>query len=136
MYRQVLELAPRHVMAANNLAFLLAWQNKDLNEALRWIETAIAAQGEQPELLDTRACVRLKLAKPDTAIEDLQRALQEATDVAFLYHLSQAHLARNDTQQAQAAWKSAQLNGLDESALHPVERDYFRGFVTRIAARE
>jgi Tfp pilus assembly protein PilF len=136
MYRQVLELAPRHVMAANNLAFLLAWQNKDLDEALRWIETAIAAQGEQPELLDTRACVRLKLAKPDTAIEDLQRALQEATDVAFLYHLSQAHLARNDTQQAQATWKSAQLNGLDESALHPVERDYFRGFVTRIAARE
>jgi hypothetical protein len=78
----------------------------------------------------------LKLAKPDAAIDDLQRALQEAADVAFLYHLSQAHLARSDTHQAQAAWKSAQLNGLDESALHPVEREFFRGFVTRIAARE
>lgn len=144
MYREVLELKPRHVMAANNLAFLLAWQGKDLEEAERWIETAIEEQGEQPELLDTRACVRLQLGRPGSAVADLEQAMQEADDVAFAYHLARAELARAEEagenralaetarNEALVVWNAALAAGLETDRLHPIEREGFRQFRSQV----
>ncbi len=52
-YRKVLELAPTHANAANNLAFILAEKKSSLEEAFRLAKIARDANPKDPNFLDT-----------------------------------------------------------------------------------
>lgn len=136
LYRSVLAESPKHVVAANNLAFLLACQKADLDEALELISTAIAVRGEVPELVDTRAFVLLQRGDLQPAVRDLEKIVRDAPQSTYAYHLARAKLAAGQRQAAQDDWKLALKLDLSEDQIHPAERAEFTEFSSQIIARQ
>lgn len=72
-YRELLEVAPDHALAMNNLAMLLVMQKKP--GALPLIDKALTLLPDSPPLLDTRAHVLAQAGQFDQAIEAQSRAV-------------------------------------------------------------
>jgi Tfp pilus assembly protein PilF len=64
IYTQALGADPNNEVAANNLAFILAEQGKDLNTALSWAQMARRKQPENPNAADTLGWVYYKQEIP------------------------------------------------------------------------
>jgi len=122
LYRQLLRRDGNHVVALNNLAWLLALKFEKAAEGLELIDRAIEAAGPAPELLDTRATVQLILGRGDAARKDREQALAERPTAGMYFHLAQAqHLVRNSAGAADAL-RRAGATGLTTASLHPLER--------------
>ena len=78
-YAQLLELAPQHIRARNNLALLLA-ETGNVEGALAAFQRAIDLDGENPTLLANRAAVLSLAHKYDAAEADLKKAMRIAPD--------------------------------------------------------
>jgi tetratricopeptide (TPR) repeat protein len=89
-YRAVLKLQPDHLGALNNLAWLLAEQNKTGGVALA--ERAQALQPESAQVLDTLAHALAAEGQLDRAIETQLAATRKATRFTPDYHLALARL--------------------------------------------
>ncbi|WP_342348774.1 tetratricopeptide repeat protein [uncultured Nitrospira sp.] len=103
-YELVLSHSPDDVMAANNLAFLLADKKGDVES----LEHALAltrnfeANTQNPFLLDTLAWVYYKLGLNEEATSVLKKALSKAPDHGLLnYHLGMVTLKAGDRVKAQ-----------------------------------
>ncbi len=121
-YRGLLERDSRNILARNNLAVLLAYQPGKTEEALECIDKAIEIAGPQPNLLDSRAIVYLRIGQAAKAIADLEDATQMTPDPASYFRLASAYLATDDLRSARAAWAKAQSGGFALRNLHPLER--------------
>jgi tetratricopeptide (TPR) repeat protein len=127
LYRQVLHVEPRHVPALNNLAWLLGMQDREIDEAMSLIERAIEIAGPGAQLLDTRACVLLAQGRTRNAIADLQQSIADGeVTPTMLLHLAVAQLDHRDMEAARTAFEQAQAAGLNESRLHPLDRQLFK----------
>ncbi len=124
LYRRVLSREPNHVAAANNLAWLLALRQHDLDDASQLIEKLIEQHGPNPQLLDTRGCVYLALRRVNPAVSDFTTACEEAPSPGTLLHLAIAQAESNDLAAAQATLTEARRLGLKSSALPPLERPW------------
>ncbi len=91
-YQEILLVAPNHVVALNNLAWLLSECFDRADDALELIDRAIAQFGPAPELLDTKAVVLYRLGKIEGEGEALE-LLEEAYETAPAPHIG-FHLAR------------------------------------------
>ncbi|MFZ1991450.1 MAG: tetratricopeptide repeat protein [Alphaproteobacteria bacterium] len=122
-YEQVLKQRPRDLIAANNLAVLIAdgWP-KDrqlLDEARRLAEQS--RNSGNPGLLDTLGWVEYRLGNFDDAVALLRRAAAGAPNEAQIhYHLGLAYLASGDRARAKpeltiAATANAPYRGLDQA---------------------
>jgi tetratricopeptide (TPR) repeat protein len=126
-YRRVLRVDPGHLLALNNLAYLLALRGGDAAEALGLINRALRVAGPRAELLDTRAVVYLALGRLGQARNDLAEAIGQQPGTATLpFHLAQAYRALGDRAEAAKALKQARALGLEAAALHPLERGRLR----------
>src|SRR5262249_986233 len=123
LYRKVLAQEPRHILALNNLANLLALTGANVDEALSLIDAAIDESGPNAELLDSRALINLKKNKPDLAILDLLQANAQAPSPGKYFHLAQAQLLAKDMPAARDAFDRAKKDGLKAADLHSLERD-------------
>ncbi|HLJ09609.1 MAG TPA: hypothetical protein VKU82_00395, partial [Planctomycetaceae bacterium] len=125
IYRKLIDGNDRNVLALNNLAWFLSYDPAQRGASLELINRAIRVQGPDPELLDTRAVVRMNLDHPQEAVQDLEQALKEVNSPAMWYHLA---LAQNRVGEKDAAAESLRLAeeaGFDPTALHPLEKsDY------------
>lgn len=74
----VVRQTPGDASALNNLAFYYAELGENLDQALEYIERAIALGGESAELLDTKGWVLYKQGKYDEALPLVQRAVESA----------------------------------------------------------
>ena len=83
---------------------------------------AIEFSGQLPMLLDTRATARLALGQVNAAVEDLEEATNSGPSPTRYFHLAQAYLKANKPREAREALREANALGLDESKLHPTER--------------
>jgi len=97
-------------VAANNLAWILAQQNRELDRALNLANKARELQPDNPAVLDTLGFVRLARREYTDAITVLEHAQQLATlkgytEQAVLsevrHHLSVAYLRTGQTDRAQ-----------------------------------
>ncbi len=68
LYRRVVSLKPKDVLALNNLATLLAEQPHTRKEALRSIDQAIGLAGRLPPLLDTKGTILVHEGKAEEAV--------------------------------------------------------------------
>ncbi|HPP54271.1 MAG TPA: hypothetical protein PK777_15065, partial [Thermoguttaceae bacterium] len=110
----------------NNLAFLLAAEGKQPEEALRFIEQAIEIMGPVPELLDTRGVALLAAGKPKEALADLNQAVQEAPSGVMYFHRALVHQALKDMRSAAADLQRAQENyQLTYEQIPKIERDSY-----------
>ncbi len=126
LYRQALKKDSDHVMALNNLAYLLILKDRNSTAATELLDHAVAVAGPLPELLDTRALIHLARGHAEAARKDLEEGLAEAPRGALFFHLAQAHhLARNRSAAVLALQKANKV-GLQAAQLHALERTAYQ----------
>jgi len=133
LYAQVLRRKEGHLLALNNLAWLLALKEGRAGEALELVSRGIALVGPSPELLDTRGVVYLKLRKNDEAIKDFQACIDQTPSAPRYFHLALAEHQANQREAALEAWQKAK--GLDVKQLHPLEHADYRKLAAALQAQ-
>jgi tetratricopeptide (TPR) repeat protein len=123
--REVLQANPHHLVALNNLAWLLAMTD-DAKEAMPVIDHALTLARSTAVVFDTRAVVLLRLKKNDEALKDVKLALALAPTAESYFHLAQAEFQSGHSKAARDAWRKAQTLGLQCEALHPLEQPGYR----------
>lgn len=92
LYRRVLDLDPRHLVALNNLATLLSEQPGTREEALQYIDRALDIAGPKAALLDTKGMVLVHHGKPVEAVPLLEAAASAPNpDPRYDFHLAVAY---------------------------------------------
>ncbi|MGD0822308.1 MAG: tetratricopeptide repeat protein [Desulfomonilia bacterium] len=96
-YQYILDKNPKNALAANNMAWLLAESGKkeDLENALKYAQTAKDMYPEDPRIADTLGYVYLKKGLPENALGQFQLALEklkedDPDDPTILYHTALA----------------------------------------------
>ncbi len=129
LYRKVVKLAPKRLLALNNLATLLAEQPAHRDEALAYVNRAIDIAGPQPGLLDTKGTLLLHQGRAGEAIVFLRDAASGASvDPRFLFHLALAQHELGKTNDAQEAIKKARDGGLVDQVLTDVDKKLLTKF--------
>ena len=82
LLRRALALNPRHVRAANNLAWMLAEQGHALEEADELARRAVLLEPSNPRLLDTQGFVLMTQGRHEEAAAVLERAWHRARTLA------------------------------------------------------
>lgn len=117
-YRAVLQQAPDHPVALNNLAWLLNQQGDP--EALPLAERALKLRPEDPNILDTLGWIHLSRGKPDQARDFLARAVAAAPgQPSVRYHYAVALVKSGDPSRARQELQRA----LDAGVRFPEEKD-------------
>ena len=107
-YTQALKTDPNQAMAANNLAYLLAEEGKDLNSALGWAQSARKSLPDNPNIADTLGWVYYKMGSYVLARDQVRFAASKQPDNAdFQYHLGMIYKQTKQMSEAQAALKKA-----------------------------
>ncbi len=106
----------------NNLAWLLALRGVAGPEPLDLIDRAIAMDGPQPDLLDTRGLVLTLQGQPDRAIEDLEESIAAAPSPIGYFHLAHALRKTGRLAEAAEALTKGRASGLRPGDVHPLER--------------
>lgn len=75
VFREILEVDPQNSNACNSIAYLLALNGGDLNEALRCAKAAVDSSLDNPAYMDTIGFVYLKRNQGDMAKNYLKKAL-------------------------------------------------------------
>lgn len=129
IYQAILQKNPNHLIALNNLAWLLAMRGEQTELALPYLELAInyadKLVGPVPELLDTRAVIYLQLGRRRDAIRDLERAIAvsaEAKPLIF-FHLTRAYFESGQRREAERTFLKAR--SLTAQDFHPLERPHY-----------
>jgi len=106
-------------LVAGNLAWLLA-RPDTADEAGELVDRAVRDLGPHPDLLDTRALVRLAKGQTALALEDMDDALLSPSAVKYI-HLAAIRMAVNDLEGAKSALEQSQKLGLGDLNLQPDE---------------
>ena len=105
----VLAEEPDSTQANNDLGYLLADNDRELDRALRLIRKAIAAEPENPAYLDSLGWVLHKLGRDLEAVEPLRRAasMEGGQDAVIYEHLAAAERAIGNDAMARRAYETA-----------------------------
>ena len=95
-YRKVLERDPRNPLALNNLAYLLADRNDQLDEALKYAQQAKELAPNDPGIDDTIGWVHYRKGLYPTAVKYFEAATSKRPIAAGKYHLAMAYLKMGD----------------------------------------
>jgi tetratricopeptide (TPR) repeat protein len=107
-YRKAIDMKPDFIPAINNLAYLLAEKNKNLDEALRLAQKARDKMPDDPRIKDTLGWVYVKLGFYDQAIRILTESIQDIPENPTVhYHLGIAYYKKGANSQALSALKQA-----------------------------
>jgi tetratricopeptide (TPR) repeat protein len=110
---QVLDEFPEDAGALNDLGYLWADQNKNLDRALEMIERAVNEEPENTSYRDSLGWVYYRLGRYDQALAELKKAAADPEpDPVILDHLGDAHHGLKQHDEALSAWKRA-LEGLE-----------------------
>ena len=136
--RESLKVNDTHIVALNNLAWLLCQRSDKGAEALMLIDRAIDKHGPRPELLGTRAIVHLSLGHVEQSLRDLERAVNEAPTPTRLFYLARAHERLKNVTAARSVLRQAAEMGLTPQQLHPIEQAEYQRVSAelRLAGRE
>jgi len=110
-YRRVLEQDPDNAAVMNNLAYLLAETEGNLDDALRLAQRAQQKLPENPDVADTLGWIYLKKNMTDSALQIFTNlALRHPTRSTFHYHLGLSLVQKGDKTRARSALDSALSN--------------------------
>jgi len=108
VYEATLKLAPDNAVALNNLAFLLAENNGNLDEALSKAQRAKQLLPTLYEISDTLGWIYLKKNLPDHAIEIFKELVtKQPTHSTYRFHLGMAYSQKGDKTRAVEQLKEA-----------------------------
>jgi putative PEP-CTERM system TPR-repeat lipoprotein len=107
-YRKALALEPGAPVAANNLAWMMAEDNENIDEALQLAQAARAKAPESAEIADTLGWIFIKKGQSQSAIGPLKDAVQrDPGNGSYQYHLGFAYAKHGDTKLARATLEKA-----------------------------
>ena len=113
IYESLLEKTPNNTSILNNVAYILADNNQDLDKALEYVKRANEMRPDDPEYLDTYATVLYKQGKysealpyEQTAIRQYEAQMGEVPEGAY-ENLGQIYEKLGDTSKARAAYEQA-----------------------------
>ena len=119
-YRKALALSPKDQISLNNLAWLLATNLNQVDEAMKYAKRAWELEPYNPHSLDTYGVVLMAKGRYKEALEVLNRSADIKKLAANLLHLGQAYekLGQKDMalREYRRGWKIAGNN--------PKDRDY------------
>lgn len=108
VYQQIMKLDPENPIALNNVAFLMAEDGKDLDQALNLATRAKQKMPNHPDVNDTLGWIYIKKNLSDNAImifRDLTSKYPERA--VFHYHLGMALYQKGDKTQAKRVLETA-----------------------------
>jgi tetratricopeptide (TPR) repeat protein len=107
-YEKAVQLNPRNVIASNNLAWLLATSQNDLERALALAKKAHLADPSNGGLSDTLGWIYFKMGNYPDALTSLGDAVKAAPDDASVhYHLGMAQSKSGREKEALANLQTA-----------------------------
>ena len=116
IFQQVINLAPEHPLALNNLATLLSERSNQLSEALGYIDQAIQISGRQPALLDTLGTIQYRMGEFQQAIASLEEAVSlGSVDARYQFHLAVAYQKSGQAEKSREALLRARQSGLKKN---------------------
>ena len=110
-YSRALQIDGTLDAAANNLAYLLAEEGRELETALTWAQSARRRQPNIPGVADTLGWVYYKLGNYSLARDQLQFALSKEPDnPIFQYHIGMIYTGNKQSREAAEALRKAVNN--------------------------
>jgi tetratricopeptide (TPR) repeat protein len=106
-YRKVLEIDPRNAGTLNNLAYLLAENTSQPDEALKYAAQAKEIAPASPEVDDTLGWIYYRKGIYPTAVKYLESATANSGTAVRKYHLAMAYLKAGDLKRGQQTLEAA-----------------------------
>ena len=107
-YRAALDINPQFAPAANNLAYLIASREGDIDEALKFAQVANEKLPDDPSVMDTLGWIYYKKGLYGNAIQELSDSLEKVPDNPIVhYHLGAALFQYGDKAQAKSVLEKA-----------------------------
>ncbi|MDA0832297.1 MAG: tetratricopeptide repeat protein [Planctomycetota bacterium] len=125
-YRELLAENEQSIIAMNNLAWLLAMEKSNLDEAEELIDRAIQIAGPIADLLDTKGVIQLMMGNHQQAISSFEKSGQESDSPSRRFHLALAYAGTDKLDAARFHLDEAIRMGLKESSLDDKEALLFR----------
>jgi len=111
IYQGIVKAHPENAPALNNVAFFLADNDGDLDEALRLAKNALAKIPGQPSFSDTIGFIYLKKGMLDSAIQSFSiLAHRYPNSASFRYHLGLALFQKGEKAVARKELQAALAN--------------------------
>lgn len=106
---EIYQQSPDDVGVNNDLGYLYADQNKNLEQAEKMIRVAVAAQPDNPAYLDSLGWVLFRLGRLEEAVVELKKASSDPAyrDATILEHLGDVYAAMQQLDEAKATWREA-----------------------------
>ncbi len=104
--RAIIAREPNNAQALNALGYTLADRTDRYEEALDYIQRALAMAPEDPAIIDSMGWVQYRLGHLEKARDYLRKALELAKDPEIAAHLGEVLWKLNDKQAAIEVWES------------------------------
>ncbi len=135
-YESLLKKTPNNTSVLNNVAFILADNNQDLDKALEYVKRAHEVVPDDPEYLDTYALVLHKMGRNSEAVQFSQAAIQQyeaqqiSTPAEVYENLGLILEQLGEAPQARAAYEQALEAGGDN--MHQAVRQRITAEIERL----
>lgn len=106
-FKAIIADDPEHADALNALGYSLADRTDRYEEALGYIERALAIKPDDAAVLDSMGWVQFRLGKPEQALPYLERALALMPDSEIAAHLGEVLWTLGRRDQAWSTWEEA-----------------------------
>ncbi len=115
--RKIIQQDSNHADALNALGYTLADQTDRYQEALGYIERALALQPESPAVLDSMGWVQYRLGNNQEALRYLREAYGKLPDVEIASHLGEVLWVTGSREEARKVWNQAVAEDPDNQYL-------------------
>jgi tetratricopeptide (TPR) repeat protein len=124
LLHRVVALQPGNVIAANNLAMMLADESRDFQQAIKYIDDVLERSGPVAEFLDTKGWILVQMNRAEEALPWLTEAADRSTaaDPIAQLHLATAYLASGDRDHAWQYLELARASRIRLETLNSSER--------------
>ena len=122
--RAILAVDPQNAHALNALGYTLADRTDRHQEALGYIEQALALLPDDGAVLDSMGWVQYRLGNHAKALEYLRRAYQQHPDAEIAAHLSEVLWVTGQREEAMRIWRDASNKEPDNPYLLRVQNQF------------
>lgn len=123
-FRRVLAIDADNTRTLNALGYTLADRTDRYEEALVYVEKALAQAPEDPAVIDSMGWVLYRLGRYQEARDYLQKAYDMTKDGEIAAHLGEVMWAMGDKEAARALWTSARKESPSDPVLEDTVRRY------------
>ena len=119
----VWDLAPTDVANSNNLAWMLATEQKKLAEATDLVRRCLRLMPNNPQVLDTAGWIAYLRGDLEQSIELLTQSIKQGDNADARFHLGQAYQARERMEDAAEQYKESLKLGLAGKEAETAKRE-------------